>query len=101
MLKLWRRLMRLAKERVEVIAALIFENLKRKQLIVFKTEEKVVMKRILEIFLSDLQAEDKLDREVEKLLETHSRELEGGDVNYRKMFNMVKSKLAKEKDIIL
>ncbi len=93
--------MRLTKEQVQVISSLIFENLKKKQLVVFKTEEEVVMKRILEIFLSDLKAEDEFDREVEKLLETHSRELEGGDVNYRKMFNMVKSKLAKERDIIL
>lgn len=93
--------MRLTKKQVEVISMLIFENLKQKQLIVFKTEEEVVMKRILDFFLSDLKAEDELDREVEKLLETHSRELEGGDVNYRKMFNMVKSKLAKERDIIL
>ena len=67
----------------------------------FKTEEAVVMKRIPEIFLSDLKAEDEFDREVEKLLKTHSRELEGGEVNYKKMFNMVKSKLAKERDIIL
>ncbi len=93
--------MRLTKEQVQVISSLIFENLKKKQLVVFKIEEEVVMKRILEIFLSDLKAEDEFDREVEKLLETHSRELEGGDVNYRKMFNMVKTKLAKERDIIL
>ncbi len=93
--------MRLTKEQVQVISSLIFENLKKKQLVVFKTEEEVVMKRILEIFLGNLKAEDEFDREVEKLLETHSRELEGGDVNYRKMFNMVKSKLAKERDIIL
>ncbi len=93
--------MRLTKEQVQVISSLIFENLKKKQLVVFKTEEEVVMKRILEIFLSDLKAEDEFDREVEKLLKTHSRELEGGEVNYKKMFNMVKSKLAKERDIIL
>ncbi len=93
--------MRLTKEQVQVISSLIFENLKKKELVIFKTEEAVVMKRIPEIFLSDLKAEDEFDREVEKLLKTHSRELEGGDVNYRKMFNMVKSKLAKERDIIL
>lgn len=93
--------MRLTKEQVQVISSLIFENLKKKRLVVFKTKEDLVMKRILEIFLGNLKAEDEFDRDVEKLLETHSRELEGGDVNYRKMFNMVKSKLAKERDIIL
>ena len=93
--------MRLTKEQVQVLSSLIFENLKKKQLVVFKTEEEVVMKRILEIFLRDLKAEDQLDREVEKLMETYSKEFEGGDVNYRKMFNMVKAKLAKERDIIL
>lgn len=93
--------MRLTKEQVQVISSLIFENLKKKRLVVFKTKEDLVMKRILEIFLGNLKAEDEFDRDVEKLLKTHSRELEGGDVNYRKMFNMVKSKLAKERDIIL
>lgn len=93
--------MRLTKEQVQVISSLIFENLKKKRLVVFKTKEDLVMKRILEIFLGNLKAEDEFDRDVEKLLKTHSRELEGGDVNYRKMFTMVKSKLAKERDIIL
>jgi hypothetical protein len=92
---------RLTKEQVEVISSLIFENLKKKGLVVFKTGEEVVLGRILELFFSDLRAEDELDREVEKLLETHTKVLEGGDVNYRKMFRMVKTKLAKERNIVL
>ncbi len=43
--------MRLTKEQVQVISSLIFENLKKKELVIFKTEEAVIMKRILLKFL--------------------------------------------------
>lgn len=74
------------------------KRLKEKDLLVLKTGEKKVFDRVVEIILKDLKAEDDLDREVENLLKAH-----GGSekIDYRKMFGMVKTKLARERGIIL
>jgi hypothetical protein len=93
--------MRLTREQVDKISALILKGLKEKDLIVFKADEEVVLTRVKDAILDDLQAEDALDREVEEILKTHSGELNSGQVDYRKMFGMIKGKLARERGIVL
>ncbi|MFQ5901414.1 MAG: DUF507 family protein [Thermodesulfobacteriota bacterium] len=93
--------MKLRKEQVEKVSSLIIDNLKKKGLIIFKADEGVVLDRTIAIFLDNLRAEDELDREVERMLEAHSGELANGDVNNRKLFRMIKTKLARERDLIL
>lgn len=91
--------MKLSKEQVEKISALVMERLKDKDLVVFKAAEPKVLERVNEIILANLRAEDSLDKEVEEILKSHS--VEGQKIDYRKMFNMVKGKLARERGIIL
>src|SRR3989304_2011663 len=93
--------MRLSKEQVEKISKIILDNLKTKELIVFKVKEEVVLNRAVEIFLKDLKAEDELDREVEEIIKGHAKEIEAGRMDYRKMFNLIKAKLVKERNIVL
>lgn len=93
--------MRLSKEQVEKISRIILENLKAKKLIIFKAREETVLNRMVEIFLKDLKAEDELDREVEKILKGREREIEAGRMDYRKMFNLIKDKIAKERGIVI
>ncbi len=94
-------MMRLSKEQIEKIARLILENLKKKELILFKASEDVVLERIIEIITADIKKEDELDREVERILSQHTGEIESGRIDYRKMFNMIKHKLARERGIVL
>src|SRR3989338_7495431 len=75
--------MRLSKEQVEKISKIILDNLKTKELIVFKVKEEVVLNRAVEIFLKDLKAEDELDREVEEIIKGHAKEIEAGRMDYR------------------
>src|SRR3972149_3365132 len=93
--------MRLSKEQVEKISRIVLDNLKAKGLIVFKVPEDAVFHRMVEIFLKDIKAEDDLDREVEEILKGHAREIEAGRMDYRKMFNLTKTKLVKERGIVL
>ncbi len=93
--------MRLTKAQVEEVSSLILKNLKKKELIIFKTDEKVVLNRIIDIFLNNLRAEDELNREVEQILEAYSNKLESGEVNYRRLFQMVKTKLARERNFVI
>lgn len=91
--------MKLTKEQIEKLSALVIEKLKGKDLVVFKAAEPKVLERVNEIILANLRAEDSLDKEVEEILKSHS--VEGQKIDYRKMFNMVKGKLARERGIIL
>jgi hypothetical protein len=93
--------MKLTIEQVEKITSLILEDLKAEKLITFKADETVVLKRMQEILLADLRAEDELDREVEGMINTHSDTIDSERIDYRRMFNMVKHKLARERGIIL
>ncbi|MBI5893212.1 MAG: DUF507 family protein [Deltaproteobacteria bacterium] len=88
-------------EQVEKISRMILEDLKQKELIIFKADEGVVLKRILEIFTGDMKAEDDLDREVENIMKQYQNEIDKGRMDYRKMFSMIKNKLVKERGIVL
>ena len=94
-------MMRLSKEQIEKISRLILENLKKKGLVVFKAPEDVVLRRVIEIFTEDIRKEDELDREVERILSQHTGEIESGRIDYRKMFNMIKHRLARQRGIVL
>lgn len=93
--------MKLTKEQVEKITRTVLDKLKDKDLIEFKAAEPKVLERMTEVFLTDLRAEDTLDREVEEILKGHSGEIDSQRLDYRKMFNIVKGKLARERGIIL
>lgn len=90
--------MKLTEEQVEEIIKKVIANLLEKKLIVYKAEEKVVHNRMVEAFIADLKAEDRLDDEVKELLDSHSGD---DEVDYRKMFNMVKGRLIRERDLII
>lgn len=93
--------MKLTREQVEKLSTIVLERLKDKEMISFKAPEARVLERINEAILSDLRAEDALDREVEDLLKSHTGSLDSQRIDYRKMFSMIKNKLARERGIVL
>jgi len=86
---------------VEKISNAVLANLKEKELLVFKADEARVLERITEAILGDLRAEDALDREVEEMISSHAADLGGQRIDHRKMFNMIKNKLVKERGLII
>ncbi len=93
--------MRLTTTQIETISGLILTRLKDRDIIIFKEDEETVYKRIIRSITEDLRAEDQLDREVEAILEEHSGSLKEDDIDYRKMFSMVKGKLVRERELII
>ncbi len=93
--------MKLTKEQVEKLSAFILKRLTDKDLIVLKTSEEKLLARVNDIILENLRQEEDLDREVEEILKAHSESVDSSKVDYRKMFNMVKGKLARERGIVL
>lgn len=88
-------------DKVEQIASLVLKGLKEKNLIVLKADEEKVLQRMQEAILTDLRAEDALDKEVEGILNAHAGAIDDEGADYRKMFRMLKNKLVKERGIII
>lgn len=93
--------MKLTEEQIESIITKVINNLKEKNLIIYKADEKVVFNRMIEAFEADLKAEDRLDQEVKDMINAHSEEMDEDRVDYRKMFNMIKGRLIRERDLII
>lgn len=49
----------------------------------------------------ELSIEDRLNAEVRQMLKAYERQIEQGQVDYQKMFTMIKQKLVRERGIIL
>jgi hypothetical protein len=49
----------------------------------------------------NLSIEDQLNREVDDILRNHLKEIQRDSVDYRRMFQMVKTKLARERNLVL
>lgn len=66
-----------------------------------KATEEVLLGKMIGAVMKDFRREEELDREVEALLEKHSRELSQSQASARLMFQKIKERLAKERDIVL
>lgn len=93
--------MKLRKEIIQYLAKRIVEQLSEKELIEFETETEQIVAMVEGRINSDLMVEDHLNDEVKEILEKQGEKLDEGNINYRKMFQMVKNKLARERGIIL
>lgn len=93
--------MRLTKELISQIAEAMAASLETKNLARFTGDRPKVVAKIVEVITADLAAEDRLNREVEKVLAAYESEIAKGNMDYRKVFDLTKQKLAKERGIVL
>jgi len=54
-----------------------------------------------EIITEELMVEDRLNEEVRELLKKHESDIERGRMDYRKLFELTKHKLVKERNLVL
>lgn len=93
--------MRLPKEMIKHIADAIAANLEAKGLAKYGAPRDAIAANIAEVITANMLAEDKLNEEVKKLLAAHEDEIAKGHMDYRKVFELTKQKLAKERGIVL
>lgn len=93
--------MRLSKELIRYIADAIAANLEGKGLVEYEVPRAAIAGKIAEVITADMLAEDKLNKDVEKLLSAHEAEIAKGQMDYRKVFELTKQKLAKERGMVL
>ena len=75
-------------------------NLLKEEKIIADDKNKLI-EEIINLITQEFQKEDKLDQEVREILSDHIEKIRNENIEYQTLFRMIKTKLAKEKEIIL
>ena len=93
--------MRITKELTELLSKKVVKSLIDQDLIVWEETPDKLQAVINAIITEDLMVEDLLNEEVKTLLESKTQEYERDMMDYGRVFQMVKSKLVRERGLIL
>ena len=92
--------MRLNKNQIEHLAFVILHNLAKERKIIAEDRPRL-LEEITSLILDDFQKEDKLDQEVREILGKHMEKIRRENIEYQTMFRMIKTKLARERNMVL
>ena len=92
--------MRLNKNQVEHMAFIIVRILAKEGKVILEDRGRLI-ESISSLITEDFQKEDQLDQEVREILSTHMEKIRKENIEYQTMFRMIKTKLAKERNIVL
>jgi len=93
--------MRLRKKIIDHVAKTVADRLFEQGLLTADGARETVTAEVGRLITADLMVEDRLNDEVKELLRAHSAEIERGNIDYARMFTMVKRKLVQERGLIL
>ena len=95
--------MRLKEEQIRGLAEKVYNDLLSENLIVPRGERGAVVSGIVRVIVQNFAAEQKLERDAEKLLDETLDAMGSGaaQIDRRRMLKMIKDKLAKERKIVL
>lgn len=95
--------MRLKDEQIRSLAEKVYNDLSKEDLIAPRVERGAVVAGIARTISANFAVEQKLERDAEKLLDETLAAMGSGaaDIDRRRMLQMVKTKLAKERKIVL
>lgn len=93
--------MRIPKAWVPIMAKKIIDNLIAREMIVPKIPVEKLVERADAIILEELMVEDRLNNEVRELLKKHETDIERNRMDYRRLFELTKQKLVKERNLVL
>jgi hypothetical protein len=93
--------LRFTEDLVRRLCAGILARWKAKGLIRAKVSDEALLARMTAEIQKDIQREAELDRDAEALLEKHFGKIEATQANSRILFQKIKERLAKERDVVL
>ncbi len=93
--------MRIPKTWVPLLAKRILHTLAAKNLVTPTVSPEKLQSETEELIMEELTVEDRLNDEVREILKGHSGEIEKGRLDYRRLFDLTKQKLVKERNVIL
>jgi len=90
----------LNKNQVEHMAFIIVRILAKEGKVILEDRGRLI-ESISSLITEDFQKEDQLDQEVREILSKHMEKIRKENLEYQTMFRMIKTKLAKERNIVL
>jgi hypothetical protein len=93
--------MRIPKNWIPYIDNNIIENLLKKNMIESTVPKEQLIEETEKLILDELMVEDRLNEEVREILKKYEAEIEKGKLDYRKLFEMTKQKLVKQRNLVL
>ena len=92
--------MRLNKNQIEHLGFLILRNLQKDGKVLIE-DKSALLDDMISLLTEEFQKEDQLDQEVRELLGKHMEKIRRENIEYQTMFRMIKTKLARERNIVL
>lgn len=93
--------MRVPKTWVPLLAKKIVDNILSKNLVKLIAPREKLLSETEALIMEELSVEDRLNDEVREILKGHASEIEKGRMDYRKLFDLTKHKLLKERNLVL
>lgn len=93
--------MRLKKEMIRYIAQVMAKKLTERGYIAYEGNLRNLEALFANVITDELMLEDRLNEEVRDILEQHQGEIDKGNIDYHKMFLMIKRRLAQERNLVL
>lgn len=93
--------MKLSPEKVEQLSADLLDQLAEIDGVLFRGDDTQLRLAMQEIMTDELMVEEKLDAEIHKLLQAYKYEITMGRMNYDELYKKTKSRLIRERRIIL
>ena len=94
------KVMRLNKNQIDHMAFIIVRNLTKEGKVLLEERNRIV-EQVSNLITEEFQKEDQLDQEVREILSKHMEKIRKENIEYQTMFRMIKTKLAKERNIVL
>lgn len=93
--------MKLSKERVAHLAQTLGARLQAQGYVELTGTPKALAEALEQAITDELMVEDRLNAEIRGLMKVYEAEIEQGRVDYQKMFTMIKSKLVRDRGLVL
>jgi hypothetical protein len=93
--------MKIREESIRRICRTVLSRWKEKGLIRPKADDDVLLGKMVGEVMADFRREEELDREVASILDKHSGELARSQASSHLMFQKIKERLARERNIVL
>jgi hypothetical protein len=93
--------MRLAKERIHHMADSLIARLQSLEFLEITGDRKALKSALEQAMTEELSVEDRLNAEIRQMMQQYERQIEQGQVDYQKMFTMIKQKLVRDRGLIL
>jgi uncharacterized protein len=93
--------MRIPRTWVPLLTKKIIDNILSKNLATPAEPLERVLAETENLILEELTVEDRLNDEVREILKSHASEIEKGRLDYRKLFDLTKQKLVRERNLVL